>query len=329
MHFPLGGLFDIDTGRMDDSSATDVDRNTSNALFTSVLGLKGPLRIAPHGSEHKPHIILKRVDPPTNVESNGELNRVARFSFFAHKRFEVKPGKEIMFAVASADGSEGPFKEIALVLEADLDATLDTTNEEEGNHSTGKKVDTNGLQGLPPKMRKSYTKEKTYSSYISSEILCFLRSSLGSFNTLTYIYILSEEPKSSLGFLGYPMNIVPNRVFSSASVQTDPPPLPTPLETLADVPSQPTPIPSCNKSPVQLPSPVSADHGREPHSDNLAQLEEDMDDVWFNFECISLHVKPVVFRYLELNAASHRWTLVLQVVLNLPFNLLYIRRTKA
>jgi len=161
---------------MDDSSVTGVDRNIPNALLTSVLRLKGPLRIAPHGSEHKPHIILKRVDPPSNLESNGESCRIARFSFFAHKRFEVKPGKEIMFAVAAADGSEGPFKEIALVLEADLDATLDTTNEEEANHIPVKNVDTKELgnvQGLPPKMRKSYTKEKTYASYISSKTLLF------------------------------------------------------------------------------------------------------------------------------------------------------------
>ena len=163
---------------MDDSSAVDVERSIPNALFTSVLGLKGPLRIAPHGSEHKPHIILKRVGPPSNPESNGEASRVARFSFFAHKRFEVKPGKEIMFAVASADGSEGPFKEIALVLEADLDATLDTANEEKDDHSSVKKDGLGDVQGLPPKMRKSYTKEKTYASYISSKIFVFLRLSL-------------------------------------------------------------------------------------------------------------------------------------------------------
>ena len=78
------------------------------------------------------------------------------------------------------------------------------------------------------------------------------------------------------------MNIAPSRVFSSACVQTDSPPPPTPLAvTLVDVTSPPVSIPHPNRSPVQLPSPVSADHGREPHSDNLAQLEEeDMDDVW-------------------------------------------------
>jgi hypothetical protein len=170
---------------MDDSSAVDVDRNIPNALLTSVLGLKGPLRIAPHGSEHKPHIILKRVSPPNNLESNGETSRIARFSFFAHKRFEVKPGKEIMFAVASADGSEGPFKEIALVLEADLDDTLDTTNEETDDHSSVKKVD---MAGLPPKMRKSYTKEKTYANYISSKIFCFSSIFSSYPNTLTYSF---------------------------------------------------------------------------------------------------------------------------------------------
>lgn len=125
------------------------------------------------------------------------------------------------------------------------------------------------------------------------------------------------------------MNIVPNRIFSSASVQTDSPSPPSSLEvTLVNVISQPAAIPHSNKSPVQLPSPVSADHGRDPHSDNLAQLEEDMDDVWFNFECISLHVKPIVFRYLELNAVSHRWTLVPLAVLNLLFVHPYLRRTR-
>jgi hypothetical protein len=123
------------------------------------------------------------------------------------------------------------------------------------------------------------------------------------------------------------LNIVPDRVFSSASVQTDSPPPPSPEATLVDVISQPAANPHSNKSPVQLPSPVSAD----PHSDNLAQLEEDMDDVWFNFECISLHVEPVVFRYLELNAVSHRWTLVPLVplvVLNLLFIHPHLRRTR-
>ena len=125
------------------------------------------------------------------------------------------------------------------------------------------------------------------------------------------------------------MNIVPNRVFSSASVQTDPPPSPTSLEVaLVNVISQPAAIPHSNKSPVQLPSPVSADYGRDPHSDTLAQLEEDMDDVWFNFECISLHVKPIVFRYLELNAVSHQWTLVPLVALNLLFIHPYHCRTR-
>ena len=88
------------------------------------------------------------------------------------------------------------------------------------------------------------------------------------------------------------MNIVPDRVFSSASIQTDSPPPPSLEATLVNVISQPAANPPSNKSPVHLPSPVSADYGRDPHSDNLAQLEDDMDDVWFNFECIFLHVKP-------------------------------------
>lgn len=126
------------------------------------------------------------------------------------------------------------------------------------------------------------------------------------------------------------MNIVPSRVFSSASVQTDSLPPQTPLETtLVDVSSQPAVIPRSNRSPVQLPSPVSADHGRESYSDNLAlPEEEDKDDVWFNLECISLHVRLIVFRYLKLNAASPQWTSVLQVALNLLFIHPYLRRAR-
>jgi len=86
------------------------------------------------------------------------------------------------------------------------------------------------------------------------------------------------------------MNIVPNRVFSSASVQTDSSPPLTHLEVaLVDVTSQPASIHHSNKSPVQLPSPVSADHGRELHPDNLPHPEEeDTDDVWLNFECLCI-----------------------------------------
>ncbi|KAF8162830.1 hypothetical protein B0H34DRAFT_693093 [Crassisporium funariophilum] len=232
--------------------------STSTALFTSLLGLKGSLRVTTHGCEHKPHIILKRVDQSNDQTADGSSKRTVRFSFFAHKRFEVKPGKEILFAVASEGGSEEPLRDIALVFEGDVDAPTEASREEEVNQLPVAEVGICGqrnMQGLPPKLRKSMAKVKSYANYISN------------------------EPASALGFPGWTSNSPGTRVYCSASAQTEDT-LSSP--SLQAIPTYAKSRPSekaISETPVHLPSPVSADNGRDLDLDNLAQLEEETDDV--------------------------------------------------
>ncbi|KIP10287.1 hypothetical protein PHLGIDRAFT_249413 [Phlebiopsis gigantea 11061_1 CR5-6] len=69
----------------------------------SVLGVKGQLRFHPHGSTQKAHVVLRKVDLAEESDDDEESSMVY-FSLFAQKRIEVKPGKEILLAVATPDG---------------------------------------------------------------------------------------------------------------------------------------------------------------------------------------------------------------------------------
>ena len=71
--------------------------------MASVLGITGALRFRPHGSTQKAHVILRQVDAPEDVDDKTD-HSMAYFSLFAQKRIEVKPGKEILLAVAAPDG---------------------------------------------------------------------------------------------------------------------------------------------------------------------------------------------------------------------------------
>ncbi|KAI9511357.1 hypothetical protein F5148DRAFT_962212, partial [Russula earlei] len=57
----------------------------------SILGIKTPLRFRPHGSSQKAHVVLRRVDPESDSEGEGEAKGAVQFSLFAYKRIEVKP----------------------------------------------------------------------------------------------------------------------------------------------------------------------------------------------------------------------------------------------
>ena len=70
----------------------------------SVLGVKGQLRFHPHGSTQKAHVVLRQVELSDESDDEGDSSMVY-FSLFAQKRIEVKPGKEILLAVASPDGT--------------------------------------------------------------------------------------------------------------------------------------------------------------------------------------------------------------------------------
>ncbi|KAL1742780.1 hypothetical protein HDZ31DRAFT_10583, partial [Schizophyllum fasciatum] len=59
----------------------------------SLLGAKGALRIRPHISTQRPHVVLRRVviSEDSDEEDEGADPTVIYFSLFAQKRIEVKP----------------------------------------------------------------------------------------------------------------------------------------------------------------------------------------------------------------------------------------------
>lgn len=76
------------------------------------------------------------------------------FSLFAQKRIEVKPGKEILLAVATPDGK---FLDTPVIFAGRLkgdDVVLNTP----GQQAMGTQSSSSALRTLPPKMRKTWSK---------------------------------------------------------------------------------------------------------------------------------------------------------------------------
>jgi hypothetical protein len=142
---------------MDDSDITPSDALPTSIAVTALLGIKGPLRFRPHGSTQKPHIILRRVVVSDDSSDDGQVSHVVRFSLFAHKRIEVKPGKEILLTVASEDPR---FENQCLVLEGDQLGASDTPGSDEDIVVVKKEEAVPSLGGaIPPKMRRAWTKK--------------------------------------------------------------------------------------------------------------------------------------------------------------------------
>jgi hypothetical protein len=143
---------------MDDSSNTQSDSLPLSFLATSVLGIQSPLHLRPHGSTQKPHIILRRVTVSGDSGGGGGASNIVRFSLFAAKRIEVKPGKEILLTVASPDGY---FEDQPVVFEADIAASGETSDEK-SDTLVAEEEDVYlppAGEAIPPKMRRAWTKK--------------------------------------------------------------------------------------------------------------------------------------------------------------------------
>lgn len=143
---------------MGGSITSDDDAPLPTALVSSILGLSGPFRFRHHGSTQKPHLILRRV--VDDDSDDDEPSRVVRFSLFAQKRIEVKPGKEILLSVATEDDA---FKDIPLVFEVDLDSPR-STKESKDEAAVDEKPPPNPLlpptrSTLPPHVRRRWHKK--------------------------------------------------------------------------------------------------------------------------------------------------------------------------
>ncbi|KAF8968318.1 hypothetical protein BDZ97DRAFT_1916158 [Flammula alnicola] len=235
--------------RMNQHNPPTVGTASYDAL-AALLGVKGPLRLLPQGSAPKPHVVLKRDYSRDDGEGGEATTKIARFSFIAGKKFSISKGQPLLFAIACPTDQDGKTllsDDNTFLLEGDLANDIEGSDEEGADQSEAGTKGRANIEGLPPKMRKSYTRKKAYASFVEN------------------------EPHTSLGFDGYPLNAPTPRVFSSASVQTDPAPSPAPHE-ISRTPQIPlSTIEDTDKSPVQLPSPVSADHAREVITDGLGE----------------------------------------------------------
>ncbi|KAK2460668.1 hypothetical protein APHAL10511_007138 [Amanita phalloides] len=162
---------------MDETSSPDSDASFFASSVSSVLGVKR-LRFRPHGSNQKAHVVLRRVTLSDDSGDNCDLPTVIRFSLFAQKRIEVKPGKEILLTVASEDGK---FSDLPVVLEGDRNAPQ--ISEEDNctqiaDEETQSPINSRVSQTMPPKMRRAWTKKLEVSPSIE-ELSPMARTSIG------------------------------------------------------------------------------------------------------------------------------------------------------
>lgn len=138
---------------------TPNSRNTAQVpeepTAASILGIKGQLRFRPHGSTQKAHVVLRQVDwSPEDSDDEADPSMVY-FSLFAQKRIEVKPGKEILLAVATPDGT---FLDTPVIFAGKL--TEESVDINGAAFSSSGQDSLSALQSsiLPPKMRKTWSK---------------------------------------------------------------------------------------------------------------------------------------------------------------------------
>lgn len=140
---------------MDRSTPANIVEASTEPTVASILGITGPLHFHPHGSTQKAHVVLRQVSISEDSDEDADPSTVF-FSLFAQKRIEVKPGKEILLAVASPDGR---FIETPVILAAKVSNGPVVSD----GHALSVKNRSSVLalakeSTMPPKMRKTWSK---------------------------------------------------------------------------------------------------------------------------------------------------------------------------
>ncbi|KAG5652014.1 hypothetical protein H0H81_006596 [Sphagnurus paluster] len=200
---------------MDDSSITDTDAHSLGPSVASILGIKGSLRFRPHGSTQKAHVILRRVTVSDDSSDDGQNSTLVRFSLFAQKRIEVKPGKEILLTVASHDGN---FIDQPVVFEGDMISSEDISDEEDVTQVADEEELFVPPTAMPPKMRKTWNKRADDPSPVISTIERRPLTSIGIQTEPPYVSI-STQAHTSCRSVSSQTQVT----STSASVQVDPP----------------------------------------------------------------------------------------------------------
>ena len=126
---------------------------TEEPTVRSVLGIKGQLRFQPHGSTQKAHVVLRQVDMSDESDDEGDSSMVY-FSLFAHKRIEVKPGKELLFAV---DTDDKEFKDRVLMIQGSLSPEPPSADEVVEEAARPQDMEEEAV-ALPPKLRRTWVR---------------------------------------------------------------------------------------------------------------------------------------------------------------------------
>ena len=138
------------------ASESNIDGSTTAPTMASILGIKGSIRVRPHGSSQKAHVVLRRVELADDSSDDGETSTTVYFSLFAHKKIDVKPGKEILLALPG-----GKHKDQAIIFEADIPG--EETDTDIGGDTETESGETGPVSQmgdlLPPKMRRDWSKK--------------------------------------------------------------------------------------------------------------------------------------------------------------------------
>ena len=157
---------------MNCEGASSSGRKPSYDALTTLLGVKGALRLLPQGPTPKAHVVLKR-DYPKGGDESEQASSVACFSFVAGKKFTINKGQPLLFAVACPTDRDGKTllgNDNTFVLEADIaDGSEDNRLEDNScSLETEETRRSENIECLPPKARKSLVRKKAYASYIES-----------------------------------------------------------------------------------------------------------------------------------------------------------------
>ena len=262
---PVGHYDPYKLFSMTDSSSIDNELVSLAPTAASVLGIKGPLRFRPHGSSQKAHVILRRVDPESDSEGEGETKGAVQFSLFAYKRIEVKPGKEILLTVA-----DGPFKDRAIIFEGhESEASSLSDVEEETQVEEEEDILVPPEQSLPLKMRKPWAKRLETSVPLGTYDVSISPILRYSFDCKAHIPHHTASHRS-IGVQTDPANIT----TKTQAILNDPPPTPKEgSETNHPTPArdEPKPLPlEALSSSLAVSSPLNDSRARLPTDDTAA-----------------------------------------------------------
>ncbi|KAF8191537.1 hypothetical protein K438DRAFT_1935354 [Mycena galopus ATCC 62051] len=219
-------------------SITDTGSLSTGASVASILAIKGDLRIHRDGHtiKQKPHVILRRVESSENASDDSQNNAVANFRLFAAKQISLKPGKELLLTVASADDRyKGQIVTFSGTLRGpDEDSDHESTTEvEEEPQVIEEEEDEEEMISeavVPPKMRmrRQWTKRVEEVTQIRFK-MPVAHSSVGVQAQPVYasssVQAISVQNSVSVQTQTSKCEVQTTSLCASSAVQADPPPI--------------------------------------------------------------------------------------------------------